>query len=139
MEPKRSKFTKWHKGRLGSRVVASSVTQGKMGLRVLEPCRMTAREIDAGYRALRQNLPRSVRIRIRPFPDRPVTSTPIGRRMGKGKGSVRFWSTYVRAGTVIYEVDFRGQLHKKVEKGLIVAGRKMPVKTVVTRRRLGLL
>jgi len=59
--------------------------------------------------------------------------------MGKGKGSVRFWSVYVIAGTVVYEVDYRKDLHRTVKKGLAVAGGKLPVKTAVSVRRMGLL
>ena len=38
------------------------------------------------------------------FPNMPVTSKPVEIRMGKGKGNLKHWTSYVTAGSIILEI-----------------------------------
>jgi len=66
-------------------------------------------------------------VTMKVFPDVPVTKKPREVRMGKGKGSVEYWATKVRPGTVRFEVR---DVEKDVaRKALACAGKKLPVRT----------
>src|SRR3990172_6919247 len=60
LQPKRTKFRKAHRGRRrGMASGGNSVTFGDFGLQALGPCWMTARQIEAGPRAIPPYLPKS--------------------------------------------------------------------------------
>ncbi len=89
LQPKRTKFRKYHKGRIhGQAKGGSMLTFGTFGLKAVEPERVTARQIEAARRAMTRHMKRQGRVWIRIFPDVAVSSKPTEVRMGKGKGSV---------------------------------------------------
>ena len=89
LQPKRTKFRKQMKGRnRGLALRGSTVAFGEFGLKATERGRMTARQIEAGRRAMTRHVKRGGKIWIRVFPDKPITKKPLEVRQGKGKGNV---------------------------------------------------
>jgi len=60
-------------------------------------------------------------------PNHPYTATPIGIRMGRGKGKVDSWAYRARAGEVLFEVD--GMSLEECTKALKIASKKLPLST----------
>jgi ribosomal protein L29 len=74
LQPKRTKFRKMHKGRnRGLALRGSKVSFGEFGLKAVGRGRMTARQIEAGRRAMTRRIRRGGKIWIRVFPDKPIT------------------------------------------------------------------
>ncbi|MCY3985365.1 MAG: 50S ribosomal protein L16 [Roseovarius sp.] len=133
LQPKRTKFRKMHKGRIkGEAKGGSNLNFGNYGLKSLQPERITARQIEAARRAMTRHMKRQGRVWIRIFPDMPVTSKPTEVRMGKGKGSVDYWSCRVKPGRVMFEID--GVSENIALEALRLASMKLPVKTRVVVR-----
>ena len=135
LQPKRTKFRKTHKGRnRGLALRGSKVSFGEFGLKAVGRGRMTARQIEAGRRAMTRRIRRGGKIWIRVFPDKPITKRPAETRMGKGKGSVDSWVAPILPGRVLYEID--GVDEDVATKALTLAGYKLPVKTKIIKRSL---
>ncbi len=133
LSPKRTKFRKAHKGRIhGDAKGGTALNFGAFGLKVIEPERITARQIEAARRALTRHLKRQGRVWIRIFPDAPVSSKPAEVRMGSGKGSPEFWVARVKPGRIIFEVD--GVPEDLARRGFELAAAKLPVRTKVISR-----
>ena len=133
LQPKRTKFRKMHKGRIhGEAKGGSTLNFGSFGLKATQPERITARQIEAARRAMTRHMKRQGRVWIRIFPDLPVTSKPTEVRMGKGKGSVDFWSAKVKPGRVMFEID--GVSDVVAREALRLAAMKLPIKTRVVQR-----
>ena len=76
-----------------------------MGLQVLEPGWITARQIEAARIAMTRAVKRGGKIWIRIFPDKPITKKPAETRMGKGKGAPEGWVAVVKPGRILYEME----------------------------------
>ena len=106
LQPKRTKFRKVQKGRnRGLAHRGSKVSFGDFGLKATDRGRITARQIEAGRRAITRHVKRGGKIWIRVFPDKPITNKPLEVRMGKGKGSVEYWVAQIQPGRVLYEIE----------------------------------
>ena len=66
------------------------------------------------------------------FPDKPVTSKPIGVRMGSGKGAVEYWVAVVKPGRVLFEVA--GVPEEKAREALRLASHKLPIKCKIVSK-----
>ena len=133
LQPKQTKFRKMHKGRnRGLAQNGNTVAFGRFGLVALDRGRITARQIEAARRAMTRHMKRQGRVWIRIFPDLPVTSKPTEVRMGKGKGSVDFWSAKVKPGRVMFEID--GVSDVVAREALRLAAMKLPIKSRVVVR-----
>ena len=133
LSPKRTKFRKQQKGRLkGMAKGGTAVNFGSYGLKATTPGRVTARQIEAAWRAITRHIKRSGRVWIRIFPDVPVSQKPAEVRMGKGKGSPEFWMCRVKPGRVMFELD--GVEQSIAKRAFELAAAKLPVQTrFVTR------
>ena len=135
LQPKRTKFRKQHKGRNnGVAVRGSSVSFGDFGLKAVTRGRLTARQIEAGRRAITRHVKRGGKIWIRIFPDKPITKKPLEVRMGKGKGSVEYWVAQVRPGMMLYEIQ--GVSEELAREAFTLAAAKLPLKTLFTARTI---
>ena len=133
LSPKRSKFRKQMKGKnRGLSYSASSVDFGDFGLQVLEPGRITARQIEAARMAIQRATKRQGKLFIRLFPDKPVTKKPLETSMGKGKGSVEEWVAVVKPGRMIYELE--GVAEDVAREAFKLAGIKLPLPTRFMKR-----
>ena len=135
LQPKRTKFRKQHKGRnrgLANR--GGTVSFGEYGLKAVGRGRMTARQIEAGRRAMTRHIRRGGKIWIRVFPDKPITKKPLEVRQGKGKGSVEYWVALVQPGRVLYEME--GVSEEVARRAFELAGAKLPFTTSFVKRAL---
>ena len=133
LQPKRTKFRKQHKGRnRGLAERGSKVSFGEYGLKAVGRGRMTARQIEAGRRAMTRHVRRGGKIWIRVFPDKPITKKPLEVRQGKGKGAVEFWAAKVKPGRIMFELD---GIPEDVARGAFErAAAKLPIKTKFVKR-----
>jgi large subunit ribosomal protein L16 len=131
--PSKVKYRKQQRGRMrGKAYRGGSLAFGDMGLQVLEPGWITARQIEAGRVAMTRAVKRGGKIWIRVFPDKPYTKKPAETRMGKGKGNPEGWVAVVRPGRVLFEVE--GVTEELARKALALAQAKLPVRTRFVRR-----
>ena len=133
LQPKRTKFRKQFKGRIhGAAKSGTTLAYGEVGLKAMEPERLSARQIEAARRAIARHTKRAGRMWLRIFPDVPVSKKPAEVRMGSGKGSPELWVARVKPGRIIFEL---GGLNQQVAKeALILGAAKLPIKCrVVTR------
>ena len=122
-----------HKGRnRGLALRGSRVSFGEFGLKAVGRGRLTARQIEAGRRAMTRRIRRGGKIWIRVFPDKPITKKPLEVRMGKGKGSVEYWVALIQPGRVLYEMQ--GVPEDMAREALALAAAKLPFKTVFVKR-----
>ena len=122
-----------HKGRnRGLALRGSKVSFGEFGLKAVGRGRMTARQIEAGRRAMTRRIRRGGKIWIRVFPDKPITKKPLEVRQGKGKGSVEYWVALIQPGKVLYEMQ--GVSEDIAREALSLAAAKLPFKTVFVKR-----
>ena len=133
LQPKRMKFRKMMKGRnRGLAHRGSKISFGEYGLKATGRGRITARQIEAGRRAITRHVKRGGKIWIRVFPDKPITTKPLEVRQGKGKGNVDHWAARVQPGRVIYEIE--GVSEEVAREAFRLAAGKLPLKTrFVTR------
>ena len=104
--PSKVKYRKQQRGRMrGKAYRGGELAFGDMGLQVLEPGWITARQIEAGRIAMTRAVKRGGKIWIRIFPDKPITKKPAETRRGKGKGNVEEWVARIRRGRVLYEME----------------------------------
>ncbi len=131
--PKRTKYRKMMRGRMtGKANRGNTVAFGEYALQALEPAWVSARQIEAGRRAITNYLKRGGKIWIRIFPDKPVTQKPAETRMGSGKGNPEYWVAVVKPGRIIYEVA--GVSQERAEEALRRAAMKMPIKCKIVSR-----
>jgi large subunit ribosomal protein L16 len=135
LQPKRTKFRKQHKGRnRGLAVRGGKVSFGEFGLKAVARGRLTARQIEAGRRAITRHVKRGGKIWIRVFPDKPITKKPLEVRQGKGKGGVEYWVSQIQPGRVLYEME--GVSEDIARQAFSLAAAKMPFKTSFVKRTL---
>ena len=135
LQPKRTKFRKQHKGRnRGLAQSGNKVSFGEYGLKAVERGRMTARQIEAGRRAINRHIRRGGKIWIRVFPDKPITKKPLEVRMGKGKGNVEYWVAQIQPGRVLFEMQ--GVSEDMAREAFKLASAKFPFKTTFVKRQV---
>ena len=95
--PKRVKYRRVHRGRMtGKALRGNSISYGDYAIQALEPCWMTANQIESARRAMTRYIKRGGKIWIKVFPDKPVTKKPAEVRMGSGKGAPEYWVAVVK-------------------------------------------
>ena len=133
LQPKRTKFRKQQKGRnRGLAERGSSVSFGEFALKAVGRGRMTARQIEAGRRAMTRRVRRGGKIWIRVFPDKPITQKPLEVRQGRGKGSVEYWVCQIQPGRVLYEME--GVSEDVARDAFRLAAAKLPFETTFVKR-----
>lgn len=135
LQPKRTKFRKTHKGRnRGLAHRGNKVSFGEYGLKAAGRGRMTARQIEAGRRAMTRHVRRGGQIWIRVFPDKPITQKPLEVRQGKGKGNVEYWVAQIKPGRMLYEME--GVSEDVARKACRLAAAKLPFPTTFVKRSI---
>ncbi|HDN79289.1 MAG: 50S ribosomal protein L16 [Chloroflexi bacterium] len=131
--PKRVKYRKQQRGRLKGKASRGNTLEfGDYGLQALEPCWLTARQIEAARRAIVRHVKRGGKLWIRVFPDKPVTRKPAETRMGSGKGNVDHWVAVVKPGRIIFELA--GVKEEAAQEAMRLAAHKLPIKTQFVKR-----
>jgi len=135
--PRKVKYRKQHRGRrAGLAYRGSTVSFGDYGLKALEACWLTSRQIEASRVAISRIVRKHGKMWIRIFPDKPVSKKPAETRQGKGKGGPEFWVAVIKPGRVLFEVE--GVSEEMAKEAFRLAGHKLPIKAkMVKRRELG--
>ena len=103
----------------------NKIAYGEFGLVATEPCWLKANQIEAARVAMTRYIKRGGKVWIKVFPDKPVTSKPIGVRMGSGKGAVEFYVAVVKPGRVMFEIA--GVPEETAREALRLAMHKLPL------------
>ena len=106
---------------------------GEYGLQALEPCWITARQVEAGRIAISRYIKRKGKLWIRTFPWKPVTKKPTEVRMGKGKGDPEYWVDVIRPGRILYELE--GVPEEAAKEAMRLAAFKLPIRTRFVSRK----
>ena len=126
--PSKVKFRKSQRGRMrGKASRGAELSFGEFGLQALEPCWLTARQIEAGRITITRFMKRHGKLWVRVFPWKPVTKKPTEVRMGKGKGDPEFWVDVIRPGRIIFELE--GVSDSVAKEAMRLAAHKLPIKT----------
>ena len=134
--PKKTKFRKLQKGRnRGKATRGNTITDGQYGLEALELGLIKSNQIEAARVAMTRYIKRGGKVWIKIFPDKPMTSKPIGTRMGKGKGGVEYWVAPVKPGRIMFELA--DVTEDVAREALRLAGSKLPIKTKFVKKEAG--
>nr|YP_009450124.1 ribosomal protein L16 [Burmannia oblonga]YP_009450133.1 ribosomal protein L16 [Burmannia oblonga]ANK36321.1 ribosomal protein L16 [Burmannia oblonga]ANK36330.1 ribosomal protein L16 [Burmannia oblonga] len=128
LSPKKTRFCKQHRGRMkGISCQGNNICFGIYAIQALEPAWITARQIEAGRKAMTQYSRRGGKVWIRIFPDKPITVKPTETRMGSGKGSPKYWVSVVKPGRILYEIGGVSEIMAKT--AIEIASCKLPIRT----------
>lgn len=126
--PKRVKYRRVHRGRMtGKALRGNKISYGDYAIQALEPCWMTANQIESARRAMTRYIKRGGKIWIKVFPDKPVTKKPAEVRMGSGKGAPEYWVAVIKPGRVLFEMS--GVPVEVAREAMRLAQHKLPIKT----------
>ena len=130
LQPKKFKFKKVRKGRLKKYIYNSKINFGFIGLKAVESCFITSKQIESARQAISRKIKKKGgKIWIKIFPKTPITKKPNEVRMGKGKGNLSHWAAKVRGGSIIFEI---GGVKKNIAiRAFKTGGAKLPVKTKI--------
>ena len=128
LSPKRTKYRKYHRGRMkGTATKGNVICFGDFALQALEPTWITSRQIEAARRTITRYTKRGASLWIRIFPDKTVTARAAESRMGAGKGAVDYWVAVVKPGTILFEI---ASVPEEVARAAFnLAAYKLPIKT----------
>ncbi|KAA1099886.1 mitochondrial ribosomal large subunit component [Puccinia graminis f. sp. tritici] len=135
LAPKKFKYRKAFKGstpiRTGGSTVATTLEHGQFGLRVLEPCRLSAKTLQSCETAIKRAIKptKGAQCYLRVFPDLPVCVKGNETRMGKGKGPFEYWACRAPVGRVLFEVGGGGIQKEMAFAALQHAKPRLPVKS----------
>ncbi len=134
LQPKKTKYRRQQKGRMkGIAQRGNTLAFGSFGIKTLENCWVTGRQLEAARQAISRHMKREGQVWIRIFPDKPITKKPAEVRMGKGKGAPEGFVAPVTPGRILFEVD--GVTPEVAREALRLAANKLPVTTKVVVRR----
>ena len=131
--PKRVKYRKQFRGSMaGKPTRGTKINYGEFGLVALEPAWIKSNQIEAARVAMTRYIKRGGQVWIKIFPDKPVTTRPIGIRMGSGKGTVEYWVAVVKPGRVMFEIG--GVPEETAREALRLAMHKLPLKCKIASK-----
>ena len=131
--PKRVKHRKQFRGTMrGKATRGNKITNGEYGIVAMEPCWIKSNQIEAARIAMTRYIKRGGKVRIKSFPDKPVTAKPAETRMGSGKGTLEYWVAVVKPGRVLFEIS--GVSEEIAREALRLATHKLPCKCKVVSR-----
>jgi len=116
---------------VGVETRGTEISFGSYGLKSEESKWVTARQLEAGRRAIIRYLRKGGKMWIRVFPDKPITRKGAEVPMGGGKGAVDHYAVSIKPGRVIFEID--GLKDEVAKEALRKAAAKLPVRTKVIK------
>lgn len=126
--PKKVKYRKVQRGTMKGRAKGGTeIIFGEFALQAVEPCWMTAQQIESMRITVARKLKKVGKFFLRIFPDKPVTKKPAETRMGKGKGNPELWVAVVKPGHIICEIG--GLDEVSAREAFKQAAYKLPRKT----------
>ena len=134
LQPKKTKYRKVQKAKMkGNATRGNQLAFGSFGIKTLEQCWLTGRQIEAARQAVTRKMKREGQIWIRVFPDKPITKRPAEVRMGKGKGAPEMFVAPITPGRILFEAE--GVPLALAKEAMRLAAQKLPVKTKFVVRR----
>ena len=134
LQPKKTKFRRQQKGRMkGIAHRGHELNFGSFGIKTMEECWLTGRQLEAARQAVVRYMKREGQIWIRVFPDKPFTKKPAEVRMGKGKGAPEGFVAPVTPGRILIEAE--GVPMAVAKEALRLGAQKLPVTTKFIVRR----
>jgi large subunit ribosomal protein L16 len=134
LQPKKTKYRRVQKGKMkGNAQKGSQLAFGSFGIKALDECWMTGRQIEAARQAVTRYMKREGQIWIRVFPDKPITKKPAEVRMGKGRGAPEGFVAPIKPGRIIIEAE--GVPFEVAQEALRLAAQKLPIPTKFVVRR----
>lgn len=125
--PNYQRLKKKHKLSIyGVELKAKRLSHGAFGIKTLEGGYITSRQIEAARKAIIKQIKKIGTLYIRIYPYLGVTNKPAETRMGKGKGSIAYWVSPVKAGKMLFEIS--GVSRDKAKEVLLLGAAKLPVK-----------
>lgn len=134
LAPKKLKYRKYFRPniKVGIATRGNTLVFGEYGLRSDKAGAISARQIEAGRRAVMHFIKRGGRLWIRIFPDKPITKKPPETRMGGGKGDIYEYVALVLRGRIIFEMGGVGE--EIAREALRLASHKLPVKSSFVKK-----
>jgi len=134
LQPKKTKYRRQQKGKMkGNAQRGNQLAFGSFGIKALDQCWLTGRQIEAARQAVTRHMKREGQLWIRVFPDKPITKKPAEVRMGKGKGTPEGFVAPITPGRIILEVE--GVATVIALEALRLGAEKFPFHTrIITRR-----
>jgi len=134
LQPKKTKYRRVQKGKMkGNAQRGNQLAFGSFGIKALEECWITGRQIEAARQAVTRYMKREGQIWIRIFPDKPITKKPAEVRMGKGRGAPEGFVAPVKPGRILIEAE--GVSFEIAQEALRLAAQKLPIITKFVVRR----
>ena len=136
LQPKRQKYRRPQKGRGRWKGVSHRGTElafGSFGIKALQERWISAAQIEAARVAITRYMQRQGQVRIRIFPDKPITKKPADVRMGKGKGDPYKYVFPAKPGRILFEVE--GVPFEIAKEALRLGAQKLPTTTKFIVRR----
>jgi len=126
--PKKLKHRKISRGKMtGKARRGNCLSFGSYGLKALTCGLVTAREIEAGRRAMTRYIKRGGAVWVRIFPAKPMTQKAAEVGMGGGKGTLDHFVAVVRPGNILFEMA--GVTEEVAKEALRLAAHKLRVRT----------
>lgn len=134
LQPKKTKYRRVQKGKMkGNAGRGNQLAFGSFGIKALDECWMTGRQIEAARQAVTRYMKREGQIWIRVFPDKPITKKPAEVRMGKGRGAPEGFVAPIKPGRIIMEAE--GVPMAVAQEALRLAAQKLPIPVKFVVRR----
>lgn len=128
LQPKKTKYNKQQKGRIkGNATRGTRLSYGLYGIKSLDACYITQRQIEAARVAATRYMKREGQFWIKIFPDKICTKKPAEVRMGKGKGQRDHFSAVIHPGRILFEAD--GVPLDIAKEAMRLAAQKLPART----------
>ena len=133
LQPKKSKFRKEFRGkRRGVAARGTTVAFGDYGLQATTSGWVNSRQIEAARKKITFMTKRAGKYWIRVFPHKPITSKPVGVKMGSGKGAIETHVAVVRPGMVMFELA--GVTEEIAKEAFRKAAHKLSVQTTIVKK-----
>lgn len=130
-DPKRTKYRKAFKGKASGIASQPKIVYGSFGIKSLDNAIVSARLLEACRRKLTFSLKRQGRVWTRVFPDIPVTRKPGEVRMGKGKGSPKYFIVRAQPGQFLFELE--GMTYNKALQAYLTMKKKLGFQTKLVK------
>ncbi|MDR2190606.1 MAG: 50S ribosomal protein L16 [Candidatus Peribacteria bacterium] len=127
LTPKKRKHRKQFRPHLkGAATRGTTVAFGDFGLKATTSGVITNKQLEAARKVIVRHTRKTGQIRMRVFPDTPITKKGLEMPMGSGKSDVDGYAAPIRRGKILFE--FTGLPRDEAEKVIESASKKLPVK-----------